>query len=209
MTGALRNELRQVLSSSAVFPAAHACAAGLPGAKAPTCRDGFPKGRPGLSIECKAEAHLLPGLTASTVRRGSAAMRATSLTGRRAGRRARPVLFGAALVALAATAHAGGLDHVAEPVDPCPPIVHLDTSSMTAGMLRQFGAIRAMSCGQVHHFDRATGLALSDEEKLRRVFNGARVPAPDPAVIPGPGALASLLAGLAVLGGLAVRRRRG
>jgi hypothetical protein len=136
-------------------------------------------------------------------------MRATSLTGHRAGRRARPALFGAAPLALASAAQAGGLEEVAAPADPCPAFVRVDTTSMTGEMLRQWGAIRAMSCGQVHHYDRLTGLALSDDEKLRRVFNGARVPAPPgPAVIPAPSAVASLLAGLALLGGIALRRGR-
>lgn len=139
-------------------------------------------------------------------RRGSAAMRATSFLWNLPGRAASllvPALF-------AGMVQAGGLDEVAADVDPCPTVVRVEDASMTADMLRQWGAVRRMSCPDLVpvFIDRATGVPLSEEEKLRRIFNGGRIPAPvDTAVIPTPGAMGSLLAGLALLGVLAARRR--
>lgn len=60
MRAVLRNQLRQVLSSSAV-----------------TGAGGASKCAPGVT-PCKAEAHLIPGRTLSMARRDSAAMRATT-----------------------------------------------------------------------------------------------------------------------------------
>lgn len=195
MAGAPCNELRQVLSSSAAT-------AGRPPAR-------------GVGDDCRGASHPRPGTFPSRAARGLAAI-VTSLTGRRAGAFllpcARPVLFGAVLI-LSGPALAGGLDEVAAEVDPCPPVVRVDDASMTADMLRQWGAVRRMSCPDLVpvFIDRATGLPLSEEEKLRRVFNRSRIPAPiDTTVIPVPGAVWGLLLGIAAFGTVAaVRRRRG
>lgn len=174
-------------------------------------------GRPparGTGEDCRGASHPRLGIFPSRAARGLAAI-VTSLNFRAGAFLlpcARPVLFGA-VMALSGPALAGGLDEVAAEVDPCPPVVRVDDASMTADMLRQWGAVRRMSCPDLVpvFIDRATGEPLSREEILRRVFNGSRIPAQiDAAVIPVPGAVWGMLAGIAVFGAVAaVRRRRG
>lgn len=100
-----------------------------------------------------------------------------------------PALFGVAMLA-AGSAQAGGVDDVAAEAEVCPPGLTLNDPSMTAEMIRNFWAVRAMSGCRREFIDRATGLPLSEEEKLARVFNRSRIPAArEPSPVPLPGAV--------------------
>ena len=109
----------------------------------------------------------------------------------------------ALVLCLASPLSAGGLDAAHVDSDPCPLGVTYDLSGMTGDVLRQFHAIRAMTCpDEVRVFiDRATGLPLTDDAILARVFDGSRIPTQ----IPLPASALLLLAGL---GALTIIRRK-
>jgi hypothetical protein len=102
-----------------------------------------------------------------------------------------------ALLLLSAPVHAGGLDAASDAPDPCPDTPLVQPATMTDAMFRQWTAVRSMSCGRRAFFDRATGEQLTDDEILRRVFNGTGIEQPTPVPLPATAAL--LLAGLAGL----------
>lgn len=90
-----------------------------------------------------------------------------------------------AFTLMASTATAGGMDDMAHAPDPCAPIA---TEGMTGEMVRGWQAMlemKADECGPVEpraFFDRRTGERLSDDEILRRIFDGSDVtPVPVPA----------------------------
>lgn len=121
----------------------------------------------------------------------------TRRTSSRAGqlRRLRSSLGAAAFSVFASLAHAGGMDAPHVESDPCIPLPASAFDGMTGDMLAMWGAVQAMKdCPPPVFIDRATGLPLTDEEILARVFNGS-----SPTVIPLPAGVWLLLAALAML----------
>jgi len=105
-----------------------------------------------------------------------------------------------AFTLIASPALSGGLDDTATAPDPCVTVER--PASMTDAIFAQWQAVRRMSCPDLEverraFFDRATGEQLTDDEILRRVFNGTGIEQPTPVPLPATAAL--LLAGLAGL----------